>query len=534
MRRKLIPLFLTLCLVLGILPVGAQAASAVVVLKLESPWCAIDSQVALVDESNDQVAPYAVQVNGGGYTLLPIRRLLEAFGGTVEWVPATNGVLCTLNGHQVELAPGSAQAQVDGQTITMDVPAEAKNDRTFVPVRFVSENLGLNVAYEPQEQLVVVSAAAVAQDQLLSLESVQLLLSKVAEGQPQEETQQPQQPQSSAAVQHTSGSYSLPSGTVSANVITVDLSDPSVSVKSAIVGGKLNATAPFSDIVASSGGAVAVINGNFFESYEDIQDPIGPVMVGGQFIYGNSGSLTSVGITDDGRMYYGRPSIFYRVKTTDGGTAQEWSGYNFNVFEQAADASVIYTPARGTSVPVVCAGAVLTVRNGVTTGYQQVAVGDTITIPADGYALWMGTGFTSTHYYAVPEMGRTVALEPYLRVADEEGFSLEGVTTILSGAPRLVKDGAIETYLDPGFTEARFTTSITPRTAIGTTADGKLLMVQTSSASIQQMRELMLQLGCVDAVNLDGGASTGMYYTGQTLATPGRQLTTTLQVFVNG
>ena len=48
------------------------------------------------------------------------------------------------------------------------------------------------------------------------------------------------------------------------------------------------------------------------------------------------------------------------------------------------------------------------------------------------------------------------------------------------------------------------------------------------------MRELMLQLGCQDAVNLDGGASTGMYYNGQTLATPGRQLTTTLQVFVNG
>ena len=97
-----------------------------------------------------------------------------------------------------------------------------------------------------------------------------------------------------------------------------------------------------------------------------------------------------------------------------------------------------------------------------------------------------------------------------------------------------MKDGAIETYLDPGFTEARFTTSITPRTAVGTTADGKLLLVSVPSASIQQMRELMLQLGCQDAINLDGGASTAMYYNGQTLATPGRQLTTTLQVFVSG
>ena len=115
-----------------------------------------------VDESIALVTPYAGQVYGGGYTLLPIRRVLEAFGGSVEWVPATNGVLCTLNGHQVELAPGSAQATVDGVSVTMDVPAEARNDRTFVPVRFVSENLGLSVSYEPTNQIVVVSAAPVA------------------------------------------------------------------------------------------------------------------------------------------------------------------------------------------------------------------------------------------------------------------------------------------------------------------------------------------------------------------------------------
>ena len=117
------------------------------------------------------------------------------------------------------------------------------------------------------------------------------------------------------------------------------MSDPRVSVKSAIVGNKLNATADFGSIVSYSGGATATINANFFESYEDIKDPIGPVMVNGNFVYGNSGSLTSLGITADGKMYYGRPSVFYRVITTDGGTAQQWSGYNLNVFEQYADGS---------------------------------------------------------------------------------------------------------------------------------------------------------------------------------------------------
>ena len=513
-KKHLLGVLLTLCLAVGLLPAPVLAASSEVALKLGSPWCAIDTQVTQVDESNAQVTPYAVQVNGGGYTLLPIRRVLEAFGGSVEWVPATNGVLCTLNGHQVELAPGSAQATVDGVSVTMDVPAEARNDRTFVPVRFVSENLGLSVSYEPTNQIVVVSAAPVDQNSLTSLSSVKALTAKLAASQP---AVQP--------VTYQEGSYALPSGTVSAKVITVNMSDPRVSVKSAIVGNKLNATADFGSIAAYSGGALAIINANFFESYEDIKDPIGPVMVNGNFVYGNSGSITSLGITADGKMYYGRPSVFYRVITTDSGAAQQRSGYNLNVFEQS--------PARGESVPVTCAGAALTVRNGITTDYRAVAAGETLTIPADGYVLWMGSAFTATHYYQVPELGRTVAMEPYLRVEDEEGFVLDGVTSLISGAPRLVKDGAIETYLDPGFTEARFTTSITPRTAVGTTADGKLLLVSVPSASIQQMRELMLQLGCQDAINLDGGASTAMYYNGQTLATPGRQLTTTLQVFVS-
>jgi exopolysaccharide biosynthesis protein len=42
----------------------------------------------------------------------------------------------------------------------------------------------------------------------------------------------------------------------------------------------------------------------------------------------------------------------------------------------------------------------------------------------------------------------------------------------------------------------------------------------------------MLQLGCVEAINMDGGASTGMYYNGQFFSTPGREITSTLQIFV--
>ena len=69
---------------------------------------------------------------------------------------------------------------------------------------------------------------------------------------------------------------------------------------------------------------------------------------------------------------------------------------------------------------------------------------------------------------------------------------------------------------------------------MGVNGAGELLLVSVpGGATIQQMRELMLSLGCVDAFNIDGGASCGMYYNGSYLATPGREIPVTLQVFVD-
>ena len=47
------------------------------------------------------------------------------------------------------------------------------------------------------------------------------------------------------------------------------------------------------------------------------------------------------------------------------------------------------------------------------------------------------------------------------------------------------------------------------------------------------MKTVMLTLGCHNAVNLDGGGSCGMYYDGRVIYTPGRNLTSTLQIFVD-
>lgn len=330
-----------------------------------------------------------------------------------------------------------------------------------------------------------------------------------------------------STVTRASGSYTVPSGKVSADVITVNLSNPRVSVRSAMVGNRLGATANFSDIVASSGAEV-VINGNFFEAYNDSKFPIGHVMVGGQFLYGVSG-ISAVGFTEDNEMRVGRPAVFFYARS--GRTT--WACYECNSRDQNPSTSVLYTPAFGASAAITCDGIATTIENGKITGSQPVTAGSTAAIPAGGYLMFFGNDFASTHYYRAPVVGASVTVTPELTKEDSNGFTLDGITSIVSGAPRLVEGSMICDTLEPGFQEARFTTAVTPRTAIGKLANGNLVIVSTSSASVQQMRELMLQLGCVDAVNLDGGASTALAYQGKIIRSPGRQLTTTLQILVN-
>lgn len=308
---------------------------------------------------------------------------------------------------------------------------------------------------------------------------------------------------------------------VTANVLTVD--PKLATVKTALVDNTLGHTAPFASIVERSG-AAAVINGNFFASYSDFKIPVGHVMVDSQFLYGTSG-LSSLGITADGQARVGRPALFTRIQAPD----TSWTAYEINVPNQYG--SILYTPAYGPSVAITKSGSIMTVSGGIITVFQSVAEGTAVPIPAGGFLVYMDSAFTSTEYFQRPVPGTPVTTEYYLHTADPEGFTLDGLVSVVSGAPRLVQDGAIVTTLEEGFQEARFTTAVSPRTAIGVNAAGKLVLVSTPTASIQQMREMMLGLGCVDAFNLDGGASCAMYYNGTYLAKPGRELTVTLQVF---
>lgn len=97
-----------------------------------------------------------------GRTLVPIRAIIEALGGTVGWDGTARKATVTLGSAAVELWIGKSAAKVNGVSTLID-PANANvvpeiiNGRTMLPVRFVSENLGCSVLWADATKTITIT-----------------------------------------------------------------------------------------------------------------------------------------------------------------------------------------------------------------------------------------------------------------------------------------------------------------------------------------------------------------------------------------
>lgn len=83
-----------------------------------------------------------------GRVMVPVNAILEALGAEVTWDKTAKTVTAVLNDQTLVLQIGSSTATVNGETLDIDAPAIILNSRTLVPVRFISEGLGLTVDWD--------------------------------------------------------------------------------------------------------------------------------------------------------------------------------------------------------------------------------------------------------------------------------------------------------------------------------------------------------------------------------------------------
>jgi N-acetylmuramoyl-L-alanine amidase len=92
-----------------------------------------------------------------GRTFVPIRFIAENIGAIVQWDSKTSGITIIKGGTKLDLQLGSKEIKANGTIHAMDIAPYVDNSRTLVPVRFVSEYLGFKVGWEPSENLVIIS-----------------------------------------------------------------------------------------------------------------------------------------------------------------------------------------------------------------------------------------------------------------------------------------------------------------------------------------------------------------------------------------
>lgn len=112
-------------------------------------------------------------VNKNGRVLVPLRAIFESLGAKVEWNNSTQTVTATKGDITIVLTIGAKVAYVNGNPIDLDVPAQLINEKTMVPIRFVSEALGAEVKWDALSQSVITFTAPPSIDTTNESERVQ-------------------------------------------------------------------------------------------------------------------------------------------------------------------------------------------------------------------------------------------------------------------------------------------------------------------------------------------------------------------------
>lgn len=294
-------------------------------------------------------------------------------------------------------------------------------------------------------------------------------------------------------------------GKTAVHVLRVNPQDPNLEIRP-VLASDMVAGKETTSIIATRHDAVAGINGGYFAGPGL---PLGMVVIDGELISAPLTRRSVFAISRDGTPVI-QPFEFHGRIVTSDNTALWISALNRP--PQVAGVAV-YTTAYGPLTPPFRLAAV--VRSGVV---DRLTSGR-ILIPEDGYVLAVNeadAGMLLNNVQTGQRVWMKLNLTPDLEII-----------SALGGGPRLVKDGKEFIPFDWEWFSERLFQKRAPRTAVGITDAGKLLFVtvdgrgrQNSGMSLRELAQLMISLGSLDAMNLDGGGSATMVVGGRIMNDP--------------
>ena len=132
----------------------AQSLDDVVALKVDNPNAFARGAKTYVDTANLEIKP----IVQNGRTLVPVRFISENIGANVGWNDVTQTVSITTKSKHITLQLGSNQMVVNGNVVTLDVPAQEIGGRTLIPLRALAEALGKQVFWDDRGLILITDA----------------------------------------------------------------------------------------------------------------------------------------------------------------------------------------------------------------------------------------------------------------------------------------------------------------------------------------------------------------------------------------
>lgn len=251
--------------------------------------------------------------------------------------------------------------------------------------------------------------------------------------------------------------------------------------------------------------SIVALNGGFFKPQSGL--PLGTLVIDGKIYTGPVYNRVALGIFENGEFDVNRIDFDGIIK----GNNQEIKIDNINQPRMLSSYVIAYTKDWGNYAPV-------SPKNGVQLkiiGSKIIsASANPLDIPKDGYVL-VGPKDKLSALFGAPEIEMELKLNP----------DWQNVKHIIGGGPYLVKNGGV--YVDVNEEKLQAIGGRNPRSAIGYTKENNLIMVAVDGRegssvglTLYELANLMYSLGCINAINLDGGGSTVMYVNGAIVNNP--------------
>ncbi|WP_442948588.1 phosphodiester glycosidase family protein [Nostoc sp.] len=259
--------------------------------------------------------------------------------------------------------------------------------------------------------------------------------------------------------------------------------------------------------------AVAGINGGYFNRNNKL--PLGAIRRDNQWLSGPILNRGAIAWNDSGQFYFGRLTLEESLITANNQRLPILflnSGYIQSGIAR-------YTPAWGaTYTPLTDNEIILVVqKDQITQQLPGGKVGGTaVPIPQDGYLLTLRANAASAASQL--PIGSTVNISSSTTPTDFSRYPhIIGAGPLLIQNRQIVLDAKAEKFSNAFIAEKAI------RSGICTTATGTLMIAAVHNRAggygptLAEHAQLMQQMGCVDALNLDGGSSTSLYLGGQLL-----------------